>query len=823
MKQVIPSAAHADNQLYIRACVILFIFSVCGFQPAIAQESEPAGERVLDEITVIATKRPENLQNVGITVNAFGEDQIREFQIRNVEDLANFTPGLTVRNTITGNMPVITIRGVGVTTELLFSQTPPSAAIHVDEVYYGSPAVAQLGRLDTQRIEVLKGPQGTLFGRNTTAGSINFISNKPQSEFDAGFEFTSSFYDTEGSVSDIRGFVTGALGDRLNGRIAVAKTEGDDFIRDLNDDPYQGPDTFAARLQLDWAASENLDVLFTLHGARDRTAVKVGQAFLVADNGANVCLFDQYDELTQDLVNCAPTFPVVDTIINDEGLVVPFAELQFPYDHDVYRNGFQDGVPPRNDVDAIGGVIRLDLALSDSWDLVSLTAFDDADVLRYDNYIYRPTGTSRSYQEEYDEVVEQFSQELRLAYTSDDGSIEGLLGAFLFTEEIDHSRLGHFAGEQRLQEDYQLQMTSSHKTDTWAVFADGQYNLTDQLAIVGGLRYTSEEKQYTRRVSYNDQFINPTFDILDPTHVSVGDNPITGLPSQSFVRQDICFPCEGDWDDVDWKIGLNYAPQDNVLLYGLVSNGFKGGVFIGSGFTLPDALAVPADPENLTSYELGIKSELLNRTLRVNASVYSYDYTDMQVSVSLSVQTPTGLQFTTTIANVEQTDISGADIDLLWLPTDNLTLGLAASIVDGVYDRYIFTDPFSGNVTDRSGQDVIDTPDVSITALGRYNWRIGDYDVTLGAEIVHLGDTDFSFRDADTTLGGLNYRAFNRKPITTGNVRLQVKSDAGIGLSFFVNNVTDEEVVNSIRRSREAVTAHFNAPRTFGVRLTADF
>lgn len=798
-----------------RLAIAAVAIAAIGQSLAVHAQEGGNSSRTLEEIVVTATKVEQNLQDVGVTVNAFTEDQINEYSLRNVEDVAAFTPGLSVRATTAGSMPVVSIRGVGVTSELVFSQTPPSAAIHIDEIYYGAPIIALLGNLDTQRIEVLKGPQGTLFGRNTTAGSVNFISNKPDDEFGASADVTSGFFDTEGSYTDVRGHVTGPVSDEMNARFAFSRVSGDDFNRDLNDRPYKGADSLAARAQLDWSPSANVDVLFTLRGAKDESGTKANHAFLVADNGDNTCLFDQRDELTQDLVNCAPTFAVRDTIINDAGEVVPFAELVFPYNNDVHKNGYQDGSPPSNDIEAYGASTRIDWALNGSVNLVSLTAYDEADVLRFDHYISRPTGTDRSYIEIYDESIAQLSQELRLDYSSE--RMRGLIGLYYFDEDIDHSRLGHFAGEQTLPENWRTDMISKHRTESWAVFVDGDYSFSNAFSMVGGMRFTYEEKAYERLVRYNFQR-EVAYDVLDPTFIPVRDNPITGATPVRFVRQEVC-PCEEDWDDVDWKIGANFRPADDVLLYGLVSNGFKGGLYIGSSLTFPQELSQPAEPENLTMYEIGVKSEVLNNTLRLNASAYYYDYQDMQIQVSLA--TPEGN--TSIVTNAEKTEIQGIDLDMTWVPTDSLTVSVAAAFIDGEYTDFRFVDPFDGDVTDYSGQDVIDTPEISITTRALYDWNIGNYNLTLGGEVIHLGDTDFSFRDGDITLGGLNYAAFQRKPVTVANARLIVGTPANIALSFFVNNVTDEEVVTAIRRSREAVTAQYSAPRTFGVRLVADF
>ena len=230
-------------------------------------------QAVLEEVTVTAQKREQNLQEVGVAVNAFEAEVIRELKIETTADVARFTPNMTTRNTMGDTMPIITIRGVGsATNDILFANSPPSVAVHLDEVYLGSPSLLMAANFDLERIEVLKGPQGTLYGRNTTAGTVNFVSAKPRNSFGADVTVGYGRYDTEGDWFEANGYVTDALTSTLSGRLAFTYKKGDQFVTDFAGEPYDGPDRLAARGLLSWQPTDALEVLLNVHASRDRPA-----------------------------------------------------------------------------------------------------------------------------------------------------------------------------------------------------------------------------------------------------------------------------------------------------------------------------------------------------------------------------------------------------------------------------------------------------------------------------------------------------------------------------------------------------------------------
>ncbi len=779
----------------------------------LAMAQEPAAE--LQEVVVTAQKREQNLQDVGIAVNAYDARAIRELGLSNTEDIAAVTPNMSVRNTSAGMMPIITIRGIGAgTNDAIFATTPPSAATHVDEVYYGSPALLMFSQFDLERVEVLKGPQGTLFGRNTTAGSINYITAKPRDTFGANLELSGGFYAGAGSYYDARAHVTGPISESLSGRFALMARKGDSYVRDLDNAPYAGADMVAARALLQWRATESLGVQLNVHGGKDQSSPLIGHLFLLNDAPGHTCAFEQNDHPVQDLVNCTTARPVVSPIVSADGTrAVPFAETRFQFTDDPYKNG-NSGAPDRNDIHNAGASVRLDWHAG-AFDVVSLTAYDDAHVERDDLLSSRDTGTKQTYFERYTDLIDQFSQELRLSGAT--SRTNWLAGLYYFEETVAGNRLGHLGTEQELPENYRTILDSKLNTQSWAAFTDLQYQLTRRWALVGGLRYTFEEKQYQRHVTYN--FLrNANYDVVDPSFVPTRRNPITGQFPVRYLRQEVC-PCSKHWDDVNWKAGLNFRASDSVLAYGLVSTGFKGGQFSGSSIINPPFLAHPADPETITAYELGIKSDLLDRTLRVNVAAFYYDYKGLQIISTLG--TPQGL--TSILDNAKKTEVKGLDVDLIWLPIAGLTLSAAVGYIDGTYTDFVSFDPFTSTATDFSGLKVINAPDSSVTAGGRYQWSLGSTTWSVGGEAVYTSAVDFSFQDEIRTFGDFNARAYRRQPVTVLNARVGFRTANGVDVSFWGKNLTNEAVLTNIKQGIGEAISEWAPPRTLGITLNVDF
>ena len=776
---------------------------------AVAQDATGS---FLEEIVVTAQKRAEALQDIGVTVNAYNRDAIREMGITDTSDVAQLTPNTTIVPTQGGLMPVITVRGIGTSSnDILFITAPPSAALHIDDVYFGAPALLLFSQFDLERAEILAGPQGTLYGRNTTAGAINFISAKPDDTFGTGISFKHGSYRTDGAYSEATGHVTGPLGGNLNGRLAFFQKSGDSYIEDLDGNAYKGPDTLALRALFDWTPSNDVSVLLNLHGGKDESGPYIFEGFAVRDAPGGNCLFEETGN--QDLVNCVD-IPAPDTIVSADGTqAIPFVEDPFGLNNDVFRNAGNN--LNNNDIDNIGGSIKIEwnrLGGSDALSLTSITAYEDADILR--NIDFGGRAIPRWFEGFQRDQLTQFSEELRLSGMHE--RLYWVLGGFYFTEEIEHSRGTHFNGPQSLPEQYLNQMDATQDTDAYAVFGQVEYDVSDALTLIGGLRYSFEEKSYERLVSYSFERV-PGIDVLDPDFVG-RTNPITGLPHLRYVRQEEC-PCTEDWNDLSWKAGLNYQLSDEVLLYGQASTGWKAGQFSGSSLILPAFLAQPADEETVLAFEAGFKSTW-NR-FRLNVAAYHMTYDNLQITAT--VQAPIG-GFTSILDNAQEMEITGIDLDAAWAPTEAFDLTFALAWVDGEYTEFVSTDTFSGTVTDFSGEDIINVPDLSLAARARYERAVATGSIIASAELIHNTETDLEFRDNVALFGDFNRRAFVRDDHTLLNARLAWRNDAnGVEVALWGENLTDETVLGNMSITRAGIRGEYFAPRTVGFSVSWDY
>jgi iron complex outermembrane receptor protein len=771
-------------------------------------------QATLEEVIVTAQKREQNLQDVGVAVNAFGEAAIRELKIETTADVARFTPNMTTRNTMGDTMPIITIRGVGsATNDILFANSPPSVAVHLDEVYLGSPSLLMAANFDLERIEVLKGPQGTLYGRNTTAGTVNFISAKPRREFGADFSVGYGRYDTGGDWYEASGFITDELTSTLAGRLAFTYKRGDQYTTDFTNEPYDGPDRIAARGLLNWTPTEQVDVMLNVHASRDKPASSVPQVAAVM--GAN-CPWPQTGAV--DLTRCS-VGSVPSSIILDDGVtLVPFTEPSNPFDTDVYRNG--SSTRDRQNLEGQGVSVHADWGLTDNVTLTSISAYEDADVLRFENFSGRDV--PHYYDIRHRDLIDQFSQELRLSGSP--GRLYWVAGAYYFRENIDYEQKSHFQSSSiglgsngevpyALPEQYRTLMSTHHLTRSVAGFGQAEFSLTEQLKLIAGARYTYEDKEYLRSVSYNIQRVPSVDSLLSEGRI----NPTNGQPARRFLRADSTTPLQADWRNTSWKLGVNYQFVPRSMIYANVSTGFKGGTYSGSSLILPEPLATPANPERLTATEVGLKSTLLEGRLRLNAAAFHYDYKDLQIFST--VRTSAG-DNSSILDNISKARVDGLDVDVAWQPFDSLSIGLALGYMDGEYEDFI------SEGRDFSGLDLVNAPELSVTTRAAYEWRTGIGAFTLSGDVAYKSETDLDFRDdLNSTVAFDRARArFVADAHTLLGARAAWRNLAGnIELAVWARNITNEEVLTHTTLGTNEAVLFYDAPRSLGFNASFTF
>lgn len=664
----------------LKGAVALCVAQCGAFSLAIAQPET----HTIEEILVTAQKRTQSMQDIGISVTAFTAEQMNELRLRQPSDIAAQTPGLDIKNAVGRSNPVFTIRGIGLND--YNTNNSPSAAVHVDEVYLGSNGYLSFQMFDLERVEVLKGPQGTLFGRNTTAGSVNFITNKPTQDFEAQVEAGYGNFNT----FELRAAAGGSLLDNLQGRIAVMRTTADGYQDNLgtegssagfsrvpgvipgvplvkSNDEWGATDVYAWRGSLAWQPSETLDVGLTVHGSRDKSEQIV------------------YKMVSPDLLG---TQPVGDELTS-------------------YSN-----INPQIDADQAGANLRVD------WDLgfatlTSLTAYEALDRTQGEE----DSSPFRLIDGILNDDLRQWTQELRLASNGDAGSA-WVVGLHWMQDEVD------FAKTLDATDLFLGQATTDYVQDgeAFAVFGQYEWQLADTIRLTAGLRYTDEEKT----------FEGGSFE-ADPYGTSVVGALFPDLPIQVSRHYEV--------DDLSGKLGLDWTPSDDLLFYLSANKGFKSGGFDGS--TLLDLVATtPFDEEILWAYEAGFKTTLVNDTLQFNGAFYFYDFQDMQVEVLREL--PGGI--TESIrANAGEAEIMGLELEVWWRPARGWDIRAGAAFLNSEITSWKSDDP--DEVAQFVGNNVPDAPELTYNGLVRYEWPVGEG--LMMAASTDFNFNDFTFKTVD--------------------------------------------------------------------------
>ncbi|MBT6334133.1 MAG: TonB-dependent receptor [Halieaceae bacterium] len=780
---------------------------------AIASVALPAFSLQLEEVVVTAQKREQGANDVGIAITTFTGEQIRELGILSAEDIAMYTPGVTVNETAATGVPLYTIRGVGF-------QDYSTAASSTVGIYFDGVAmpytVMTRGLLfDTDRVEILKGPQGDLYGRNTTAGQINFISKEPTEEFSAGVTASYGRYE----ALDLEGYVSGSLSDSTRGRLAVRIAQSGEGWQEntVGDDKLGEDDVMAIRgtLVSDFSDSFSAKLMVSyVDDQSDNTANTAypGSLIGIGDFTAPYVPLDQYVIPGNATFGQTPPWYSVDDN----------TKAGWTNSYTSALTGKTFDLRPQRDNQSTNIMLRLDWAIGDAT-LTSISGYSDfqrEESNDWDGGFYNDSSNINTTD------LQVFSQELRLAGESD--RLNWVVGLYYSQDDMDEYYhyfmsdsvygygsipfgVGLFAPNPILELDtkYEQETTSA------AVFGHVEYELTDALKLVAGARYTNEKRDWTGCTYVADDgslglFLNNVFGLAgSPFEVGPGDcgtiNDIGGFdPSFNPYSDKI------DTGRATGKVGLDWTPSDDLLVYGSISNGFKSGGFNGANSNTTTQL-IPYEEEVLTAYELGTKATLAGGTMQVNGAVFYYDYKDKQeqdAAVTL-VGNISGL------TNVDESEIYGAEVEFTWQPTEGLTLAANGAWLDSevkkwqAVDRATSSYPNNINYYDASGQELAMTPDFSYTLYARYEMPItNSLMLDLSADYNQTGKTTGGPRPEDAT-----------EEYGVANARVGLGSSSGNWrVMAWVRNLTDEDYYPSAYTGGNGPYVRtYGMPRTYGL------
>jgi iron complex outermembrane receptor protein len=731
-------------------------------QDAATETNDAENASGLERIVVTAQKRSQSIQDVPISIATLNGEQFENLFSGggDILELAVRVPGLYAESSNGRVAPRFYMRGLGNTDFDLAASQPVS--VIMDDVVMENVVLKSFPLFDIQQVEVIRGPQGTLFGRNTTAGIIKFDSVKPTEDFDAYVKASFGSYNTR----NIEAAVGGGLTDNLAGRFSVLSQNRDDYIDNIasaEGDAIGGFEELAWRGQLLYTPTDDLSVLAKLHG--------------------------------RDLEGTASIFRANVFTPGSNDLNENYQRDQVIYDGNLNGNGF-DNNPQA--YESFGGSVKVDYDFGD-FTVTSISAYEETDGFSLGD-IDGGFGSLADFTPDprpgiipFDAVtqdsldnLEQVTQEVRFASDTDE-ALSWQLGAFYFDSSFDVTSTDGFFGAT----------TVFHENTTWAVFGQASLEVSDKLTVTGGVRYTEDEKSLV-----------------------VGQQNVDGfaLVIGAASVQDYA-PVNVDDGQTSFELSANYKLSDDVSLFARFANGFRAQSIQARDVAFEGSPSV-AESETINSIEAGFKADLLDNSLRLNAAVFAYTVDDIQLSAI------GGANNGNSLLNADKGRAFGFEVDTQYLVSDNFVLTAGFSYNDTeLEDANLLVAPCGANCTvlDRvvdglaavDGNPFPQAPKTIFTFTARYSVPVGN-DGELFAY------TDWSFQ-GETNLFLYESVEFQTDNNFEGGLRIGYENFAdGYSVALFGRNITDEDNVKGAIDFNN-LTGIVNEPRVFGIEAKISF
>lgn len=735
----------------------------------------------LEEVIVTAQRRSEPIMDVPLSIAALSAEQLESRGFSETGDLAKMVPGFSFINTGV-NAPVYSIRGVGFYEVSLASS--PAVAVYVDEIALPYPAMTVGAALDLERVEVLKGPQGTLFGQNTTGGLVNYIARKPTADFDAGVTASLANFNTV----NFEGYVGGPLTETVSGRFAMRTEHGDDWQQNIHGDDESGSvERTTARVLIDWNPNTAVDVRLNINGWVDRSDTVAPRLIAITPNNAARML---------------PEIQNAELVTGDD-----------PRDA-----GWNPGYDLYRDDDLWQAALRVGWAISDMLQFTSITAYTD-----YQTDAYNERDGTAYENSEYPTIgsIESFSQEFRVSGIVPD-LITWVAGINYFNDTSSDRQLIRYQTASNVQSVAGYKFTvgntrADQEIESYAAFMSGDWSLSDKIRLTTGVRYTEEERKLEACSYSTDPNQLAAFAII-----SANNRARAGLPPAPFVPVEDCITLNAEYlsdvarkqlkeDNISWRVALSWEPTSELLLYSFVSEGFKSGSFPTQGSS-SHLQYEPATQESILAYELGLKATLLDRSLQLTGAAFYYDYTDKQTRGRLIDPIFGPLQ---KLVNIPESHAQGFEVDLNWLPVDGLNLYLGVAYTDTEIEDYVGYTQL-GTPFDFAGKPFSYTPEWQGVADISYQWAVGAGKLaTIGASVVHKSNTT-----ADSNSTSL----FDIDSYSLLDARVRIEGVEGNwSTEVWGRNLTDEYYWTNVFKATDTTVQVPGYPRTYGVTLGYKF
>nr|WP_070959328.1 TonB-dependent receptor [Hyphomonas sp. Mor2] len=716
--------------------------------PAMAQDNTDTSAvdetSVQDTVFVTARKRSESIQTVPVAVTAFTGDNLEDRNIQALANIAEVTPNLLIQTGGTGNnKSSVFIRGIGQSSNQVFFDQ--GVGTYVDGVYRPTAHGGLIDLLNIERIEVLRGPQGDLYGKNAIGGAINIVTKQPDAVDTFG-----SFTAAVGSYDriDAKGFVNFPIvQDKLGLQISAASRNADGYIDTIavdGDDGLNSQENVAIRAALKWNLSDNVSWI----GSID-----------MSDSESSGPPMYHREIIPTGRFNAQHNDAVTAGLLGNTPLITEAFETGDPFRSNITgdqhrSNGSETTYTSRFDVDF------------GAFDFVSLTSAKTIET----NDGFDADGTPIDISSNLRFVDnESFSQEFQINGLAFDGRLDYLFGVYYLRDEVEFRTFAEnnistaaLVGIEPGFRDRSSRNLTDQTLDSYAAFANVSFDLTDRFAITLGGRYMVEEKSV----------------IAARTNAAVTAPTVVGAQA------------EDDWSSFSPKIQLEYTVNDDLLLYASAANGFKSGGINNQVVTDTSGndTLLGFDEETVWSYEAGLKGDWFNNTLRTNVAVFYMDYDDLQANL-FDFNDATGTQVRT-IVNSGGAEMTGIEVETAWYPTENLTIQASGAILDSEYKDDIFEvagDPTSDPIF-IAGDPLAFAPEFSYSVSGIYEIPLeNDGAVRLRADYAWR---DITYYEPEGTLA--QREAESQDAYGLLNLSLTYDPAADWYISLFGTNVTDE-------------------------------
>ncbi|WP_116367310.1 TonB-dependent receptor [Parahaliea mediterranea] len=716
-----------------------------------ASQSQAQMAPTLEEVVVTAQKREESIQDVPISMAAFTGDMVERVGGTDITTINGIAPNIILQTQgLVPNVPMFSIRGMNHSDP--DPNSDPKTSMIIDGVYVPFVAGTMLDMFDIDRIEVIRGPQGTLFGKNNLAGTINVTTARPTGEFGGKVSATAG----ENGLQHYKFQVNSNrfANDMFSAKLAGAYRDYDGYMENITTGTtLMAQEVKSLRGALKFEPSDTFDVTVIADYTDDEVLGPGGHSTAV-------------EAIQGDVYKAALNFDP-ETQTTTTGTTV---EANWHLD--------------AGKITAVLGNRNLDYYNRGDFD-----GTDNPGVIPNQNLNVQRDfqGDTQSAELRWDSTIgNDFHYVVGLYYNQDKWQQVNDVGVFTAPAVI-----GSFG-------------TNSQDSESSAVFAQADYTFLDDWTLTVGGRYTRDEKNYTLE----------------------SDSLTNGVVTSSFIAEK-----DDSWTNFSPKVALEYQLSDDILLYGSVSQGYKGGGY-NSRATLPE-LVGPYDEETVTAYELGIKSDWWDRRLRVNGAIFLNEYEDLQQGV----QRPGSVRAESITTNVAEAEIAGVELELLVLPVENLQVGFNVGYLDAEYNDFCDdTDGASAYMPSNCGgfelefspgqwliaEDQTDLPLPNAPELSAS--LLLDYDLVTGIGIFSLHG-DVRYTDRYNTWGRALDDAFYRDEVALVNANISyTDTDERYKLTVYGKNLTDEEVISgAVVTGANPITQFYQPPRELGVELIINF